>query len=137
MLGFINTLNAVAKKKKSSTPRRKKMSRQARISSGKHWLNKYEGKKPVRGYANWYGVNRLCALIELKKIGLNISEEEIQKEKKSEENVGLNKALLRKRKEEREKEFEYSDENFSFIAGYTAGGFPYGTTWEEEDELSS
>lgn len=21
------------------------------------------------------------------------------------------------------------DENFSFIAGYTAGGFPYGTPW--------
>lgn len=25
------------------------------------------------------------------------------------------------------------DENFSFIAGYTAGGFPYGTLWEESD----
>lgn len=25
------------------------------------------------------------------------------------------------------------DENFSFIAGYTAGGFPYGTPWEESD----
>lgn len=23
------------------------------------------------------------------------------------------------------------DENFAFIAGRTAGGFPYGTTWEE------
>lgn len=25
------------------------------------------------------------------------------------------------------------DENFCFIAGYTSGGFPYGTTWEETD----
>lgn len=25
------------------------------------------------------------------------------------------------------------DENFCFIAGYTSGGFPYGTTWEEAD----
>ena len=25
------------------------------------------------------------------------------------------------------------DENFSFIAGYTAGGFPYGKPWEESD----
>jgi hypothetical protein len=24
-----------------------------------------------------------------------------------------------------------SDENFSFIAGYTSGGAPYGLTWEE------
>lgn len=25
------------------------------------------------------------------------------------------------------------DENFSFIAGYTSGGFPYGKPWEETD----
>ena len=25
------------------------------------------------------------------------------------------------------------DENFSFIAGYTSGGFPYGNPWEEKD----
>lgn len=24
-----------------------------------------------------------------------------------------------------------SDDTFAFIAGYTAGGFPYGITWEE------
>ena len=23
------------------------------------------------------------------------------------------------------------DDTFAFIAGYTPGGFPYGTTWEE------
>lgn len=26
------------------------------------------------------------------------------------------------------------DENFSFIAGYTSGGFPYGNPWEEADD---
>lgn len=25
------------------------------------------------------------------------------------------------------------DVNFSFIAGYTSGGFPYGNPWEETD----
>ena len=25
------------------------------------------------------------------------------------------------------------DENFSFIVGYTSGGFPYGNPWEETD----
>ena len=25
------------------------------------------------------------------------------------------------------------DENFSFIAGYTSGGFPYGNPWDETD----
>ena len=27
--------------------------------------------------------------------------------------------------------FEDMDDHFAFIAGYTPGGFPYGTTWEE------
>ena len=26
------------------------------------------------------------------------------------------------------------DENFSYIAGYTSGGFPYGNPWEETDD---
>ena len=26
------------------------------------------------------------------------------------------------------------DENFSFIAGYTSGGFSYGNPWEETDD---
>ena len=26
------------------------------------------------------------------------------------------------------------DENFSFIAGYTSGGFSYGSPWEEMDD---
>lgn len=25
---------------------------------------------------------------------------------------------------------DFMDDTFAFIAGYTAGGFPYGTTWE-------
>lgn len=28
-----------------------------------------------------------------------------------------------------------SDDTFAFIAGYTAGGFPYGITWEEMVEI--
>lgn len=28
-----------------------------------------------------------------------------------------------------------SDEHFAYIAGYTAGGAPYGVTWEEMDAL--
>lgn len=28
-----------------------------------------------------------------------------------------------------------SDENFAFIAGYTSGGFPFGITHEEAEEM--
>ena len=44
----------------------------------------------------------------------------------------------RKKKEAREKciiDFNDSDADFAFIAGYTDGGAPYGITWEEQAEI--
>ena len=45
------------------------------------------------------------------------------------------KANKNKRRKKRNiDDFEIEqDENFSFIAGYTSGGFPYGNPWEETD----
>jgi len=114
------------------------MSRQARLASAKAWLASYQGKSPVRGYAKWYGVSRLCALLELRQIGLNISEAQIQEEKRAEERIGTSRALAKQRKKQAEAEpdFDDCDEHFSFIAGYTSGGAPYGVTWEEARGLS-
>ena len=41
--------------------------------------------------------------------------------------------IKRQEKKEQEKleRFEDSDDTFYYIAGYTPGGVPYGTTWEE------
>ena len=44
-----------------------------------------------------------------------------------------NKNKLRKKRNIDDFEIE-QDENFSFIAGYTSGGFPYGNPWEETDD---
>lgn len=46
------------------------------------------------------------------------------------------KANKNKRRKKRNiDDFEIEqDENFSFIAGYTSGGFPYGNPWEETDD---
>ena len=41
----------------------------------------------------------------------------------------------KRRKKRSIQEFELEqDENFSFIVGYTSGGFPYGNPWEELDD---
>ena len=41
----------------------------------------------------------------------------------------------KRRKQRSIQEFELEqDENFSFIVGYTSGGFPYGNPWEELDD---
>ena len=73
----------------------------------------------------WFRVNRISSLIELKILGENISEEEIESAKIQ----NINKSKIKKELDL----FLDSDENFSFIAGYTSGGIPYGTTWEEAD----
>ena len=40
----------------------------------------------------------------------------------------------KRRKKRNIDDFEIEqDENFSFIADYTSGGFPYGNPWEETD----
>ena len=46
----------------------------------------------------------------------------------------LKQKRLQKEKKKREKYetiYEDCDDRFAFIAGYTSGGVPYGTTWEE------
>jgi len=124
--------------KKSTLPKRKRMKRAARVMSGKLWLEKYSGSNPVRDYGRWHGVSRLEALIELKQIGLHVSEEEIQKEKLAVASKGERRRAVKKRRLERDEGFESiddCDDNFSFIAGYTSGGFAYGVAWEEEDPL--
>jgi len=119
-------------KKKCLGPKRKRMKREGRTESGKLWLEKYSGHHPVRGYARWYGLSRLAALIELKQIGLAISDEEIQNEQLAAAAKGERRAAAKKRRLERDDDY---DESFSFIAGYTRGGAAYGITWEECEQL--
>ena len=115
------------------------MKREARLQSAKHWIKKYEGKNIVRGYAKWYGVDLLCAIIELRMHGVHVDEKYEANVRRSIET----KAEQRKKKRlerlaRKEAEFndlyQDSDETFAFIAGYTSWGFPYGVTWEEIGE---
>lgn len=41
----------------------------------------------------------------------------------------------KRRKKQNIQDFEI--ENFSFIVGYTSGGFPYGNPWEESDDKNN
>lgn len=112
------------------------MSRKGRLQSGKQWLHKYKGKNTIRSYSKWYGVNEVCAILELRILGLEIDCERLEKAKITEEDKAKLKALTKNRKQERELQelYEDSDENFCYIAGYTSGGVPYGITWDEVDE---
>jgi len=114
------------------------MNKAARLESARftNWVENYTGKNVIRGYRNWYGVDELCAVIELRELGVPIpAEREAELRMKAAKRT-VSTAGQKKRKQERnEVDLDLdSDETFAFIAGYTPAGFAYGTTWEELGE---
>jgi len=130
--------------KKSNTPKRKRLKRKNRLESAKKWINNYSGKNIVKGYANWYGVDLVCSIKELKMNGMMIKENYEKQLIRSKENKTSVKKIddAKANKEYLENQGKYSDENFEFIAGYTSGGAPYGIAhkktleYENQEKLS-
>jgi hypothetical protein len=111
------------------------MNRAARLQSAKHWLPTYKGRDIVKGYRNWYGVNTVCAIIELRQIGISVDEQRLIQAKRTEQETARQRARKKqaraKKHAAQEALFVDSDENFAYIAGYTNWGFPYGVTWKQ------
>ena len=64
----------MGKKRKAHGPRRKCMSKPARLESARatRWVENYTGNNIVRGYRNWYGVDEMAAVIEIRELGVPI-----------------------------------------------------------------
>ncbi|MEO8702757.1 MAG: hypothetical protein ABI867_22120 [Kofleriaceae bacterium] len=60
------------KKNRNLGPRRKRMRRPARLQAAVKWRSGYGGKNIVRGYARWFGVDLVCAIVELRMLGVAI-----------------------------------------------------------------
>jgi hypothetical protein len=111
------------------------MTRAGRVTAAKgtRWVEQYKGKNIIAGYANWFGVDPHCAVIELRMLGVTIAGERENQIKATIEA----RAMARKRRRELRAQAEPeqlpldSDDTFAFIAGYTSGGAPYGITFEE------
>jgi len=115
----------------------KSLHRNKRLKSAKEWVQTYSGNRIVHGYAKRYGVDKLCAIKELRMIGIEISEEYENQLRQSIETL-KNQRQFRKEKKEQELNSLLGfagDENFAFIAGYTSGGLPYGITHEEMEAI--
>ena len=90
--------------------------RTIRLRIGPQFIAENKGKRLVRGYMRRFGVDRLCAVLELNILGKNLPIP----------------VIVPKKKQNPIEEFNPdSDATFAFIAGYTSGGAPYGVTWEE------
>ncbi|MBA3397208.1 MAG: hypothetical protein H0T89_31565 [Deltaproteobacteria bacterium] len=49
------------------------MRRDARLQSAAKWITTYPGKNIVRGYAHWYAVDLVCAITELRLLGVPVA----------------------------------------------------------------
>lgn len=113
----------MTKKKKSSTPRCKRMKRNQRLQSAKQWILTYRGKSLVRGYKNHFGVDQVCALLELKALGERIDEEQIKKARKTVIQKGESKIV--KLCDAKLVHYPDPDDCHYFVAGHTSGGIAY------------
>jgi len=116
---------------------RKTPKKEYRLRSAKNWIKTYSGKNKVKGYSKKYAVDKLCAVRELRMIGVEISEEYETQLRQSFESLIQHRLSLRKKREDKLNALNESDsdENFALIVGYTSGGFPYGVTHEEMEEI--
>jgi len=123
------------KKKQQIGPRRYRMTKRGRLSSARatRWVEKYGGKNIIRGYSRYFAVDLLCAVTELRALGVPISQE---REKQIRASIEAHVAARRRRrKSAAETELKElcsdSDHLFVYIAGHTPGGVAYGITREE------
>jgi hypothetical protein len=109
------------------------MKRPGRLQSAQAWMRTYHGKNIVHGYAKHYGVSKLCAAFELRMIGVAVEETCIEQLKTAEQALVKQRQIARQKKQTHTEIdlWQDSDDTFAYIAGYTPGGFAYGTTWEE------
>src|SRR6266700_928250 len=107
----------------NDVPRRLLMNRAARLESAKRWLPTYEGRDVVKGYRKWYGVSTVCAIIELRQLGVEIDEERLIQAKRTEESTARQRAKKRQERKEKLAAREIclieSDDHFAYIAGDT------------------
>ena len=129
-------------------PKRKRYNKKQRLAAAEKWIPTYEGKNLVKGYSNWFGVDKICAINELELLGHETDseyKEQIYKLKKEQEEAAK-KVIFEKPDNLETREFDdWQNADYYFIAGYTSGGVPYGITWEEyereyredEEEINS
>ena len=104
------------KKRKSTQPKRWNFNRKQRLTAAKGWMQTYEGKYLIKGYTRRYKVDILCAIIELRMLGVEISEEYEDQVKQSIEGQRRAKQLKKQQQAEAAYFEDYVDEGFYFLS---------------------
>jgi hypothetical protein len=118
--------------KNKRQPAKRTQPRSRRLLKGEKWIGSYNGKNIVRGYAKHFRVDLLCAIKELRLLGIMITEQHEQ----AVEQTLAGQASQKKLREEQKASLAAgalgdSNDDFAFIVSYTSGGAPYGVRWED------
>lgn len=113
---------------------RKTLPRARRLQRAKQWLASYRGKNLVRGYRKWFGVSEVCAIMELRMLGVDVPDPRLEQARRDEQARATHRARQKEKRAGTRAAVQWDDE-FAFIAGYTEGGAPYGITWDEWESL--
>ena len=125
------------KGKNPQKPRRYNLGRPKRLREAKAWVEKNRGPRVFHRYRKHYRVDALCAVRELLLLGVELDPQLVERVEEEAKSPQKRRAEARAR-EPLDPRGEYGvdwDETFAFIAGFTSGGFPYGTTWEEQEAM--
>jgi hypothetical protein len=134
------------RKKRRPCPRRKRMTRQGRLSSAgaTQWVENYKGKNVIVGYAKWFAVDLVCALVELRLLGVKIDQGRENQIKASIEARAAQRTRRRKLQESVQTcEFHPFSDDFAFIDDCALDCVPYelclqeleeAPLWREEDD---
>jgi hypothetical protein len=112
----------------------KRLSRAGRLKSARRWLAEYSGKNLVRGYKKWFGVGDVCAVVELRMLGVDIPDARLEQARRDQQARPKRRSRRKERSAARSPTPEWNDE-FAVISGYTEGGAPYGISWDEWAEM--
>jgi hypothetical protein len=118
------------------------MNRGARLQSARHWLSSQAGRAAERiakSYRKRYGVDWPCAIAELQSLGIRFDSRWVEHLERTLAGHIQRRAQRRAAGRVRETtgSLAESNEQFAYIAGYTAGGVPFGVTWEEWRQFKS
>lgn len=120
------------------SPRRLRMTRAGRLQSARatNWVANYQGANVVQGYRKWFGVDLLCAIAELRLLGVTVDHDYELQVRRTVDSLAASRQRkkLKRAATEPHESTTNCDGVFAYIAGYTPGGMPFGVTWEELDQ---
>lgn len=120
----------------NSKARRKRWTRAQRLEAAKKWIPTCRDPHLVRRYRKWFGVTDLCAVLELRMLGVDIPDARLDQARRHERDRAVHKAQRKqKRTPPQPLLFGELEPLYAFLAGYTEGDPPYGTSCGEMEAI--